>query len=223
MTYYSTLELNETAPAGDTRHAFRRLLLKWHPDVNPGDPREAHDRTRLIIEAYEVLKDPASRAAYDTYLRQERSRAATSQAASAGQTMSSGNAAYAGASSTSASFATQSAHGQRAAQQAAAAAHWGMDEVLETLWKGSSDYRRTDAGFGSTVRVGFFGWLVVAAIALTFTGVGAISWVVIWRGVYITLFPNGHFVGFGTLFGGMMFWVATLVGLVVLLSLSGPH
>jgi molecular chaperone DnaJ len=64
--YYECLGLPRTASAEDVRRAYRRLAKQHHPDVSGGDP-EADGRFKDINEAYEVLKDPQKRAAYDRY------------------------------------------------------------------------------------------------------------------------------------------------------------
>ena len=67
MTHYQVLELPETATAADIRRAYRRLVLLAHPDRTP-DPA-AHARYLAVNAAYEVLSDPARRAAYDWQFR----------------------------------------------------------------------------------------------------------------------------------------------------------
>src|SRR5258708_13068675 len=64
--YYEVLEVERTA--GDTalKAAFRKLAMKWHPDRNPGD-KSSEVRFKEINEAYEILKDPDKRAAYDRF------------------------------------------------------------------------------------------------------------------------------------------------------------
>lgn len=62
--YYAALGVPREATADDIKKAFRRLARESHPDANPGDPT-AEARFREIAEAYEVLSDPAKRAAYD--------------------------------------------------------------------------------------------------------------------------------------------------------------
>jgi molecular chaperone DnaJ len=64
--YYETLEVERTANEGQLKTAFRKLAMKWHPDRNPGD-HNAEIRFKEINEAYEVLKDPDKRAAYDRF------------------------------------------------------------------------------------------------------------------------------------------------------------
>jgi molecular chaperone DnaJ len=64
--YYEVLEVDRAASDGQLKSAFRKLAMKWHPDRNPGDTACEH-RFKEINEAYEVLKDPDKRAAYDRF------------------------------------------------------------------------------------------------------------------------------------------------------------
>jgi curved DNA-binding protein len=61
--YYQILGVARDASADDIKHAYRRLARKHHPDLNKEPGAEA--RFKEIGEAYEVLKDPEKRAAYD--------------------------------------------------------------------------------------------------------------------------------------------------------------
>jgi len=61
--YYATLGVPRDASAEDIKRAYRRLARKYHPDVSKEPKSEA--RFKELGEAYEVLKDPAKRAAYD--------------------------------------------------------------------------------------------------------------------------------------------------------------
>jgi curved DNA-binding protein len=63
--YYETLGVARDASADDIRRAYRKLARKHHPDVNH-EP-EAEDRFKTISEAYEVLRDPETRARYDRF------------------------------------------------------------------------------------------------------------------------------------------------------------
>lgn len=64
--YYESLSIERTATEVDVKTAFRKQAMQCHPDRNPGD-KEAEHRFKEINEAYEVLKDPDKRAAYDRY------------------------------------------------------------------------------------------------------------------------------------------------------------
>ena len=64
--YYDVLEVERTAGDGELKSAFRKLAMKWHPDRNPGD-KSSEVRFKEINEAYEILKDPDKRAAYDRF------------------------------------------------------------------------------------------------------------------------------------------------------------
>ena len=64
--YYEVLEVERKANDGELKTAFRKLAMKWHPDRNPGD-KDCEHRFKEINEAYEILKDPDKRAAYDRF------------------------------------------------------------------------------------------------------------------------------------------------------------
>jgi molecular chaperone DnaJ len=64
--YYESLSIERTATDVDIKSAFRKQAMQCHPDRNPGD-KDAEQRFKEINEAYEVLKDPDKRAAYDRY------------------------------------------------------------------------------------------------------------------------------------------------------------
>src|SRR6266566_6212 len=64
--YYDVLGVERTAGDGELKSAFRKLAMKWHPDRNPSD-KSCEVRFKEINEAYEILKDPDKRAAYDRF------------------------------------------------------------------------------------------------------------------------------------------------------------
>jgi molecular chaperone DnaJ len=64
--YYDVLGVQRSAGDSDLKAAYRKLAMKHHPDRNPGD-KHCEQRFKEINEAYEVLKDPDKRAAYDRY------------------------------------------------------------------------------------------------------------------------------------------------------------
>ena len=61
--YYKILGLERSANADQIKTAYRRLARKYHPDVSKEPDAEA--RFKEMQEAYEVLRDPEKRAAYD--------------------------------------------------------------------------------------------------------------------------------------------------------------
>ncbi len=63
--YYNILGVSPDASQEEIKRAYRRLVLKFHPDRNPGN-REAEEKFKEINEAYEVLSDPEKRARYDS-------------------------------------------------------------------------------------------------------------------------------------------------------------
>lgn len=64
--YYETLGVQRGATEQDLKSAFRSLAKDHHPDRNPGD-KDAEHKFKELNEAYEVLKDPQKRAAYDRF------------------------------------------------------------------------------------------------------------------------------------------------------------
>src|SRR6516162_9573860 len=64
--YYEILGLTRGASESDIKAAFRRLAKEYHPDKNAGDKRAEH-KFKEVNEAYEALKDPQKRAAYDQF------------------------------------------------------------------------------------------------------------------------------------------------------------
>ena len=61
--YYKTLGVKRDASAEDIKKAYRVKARKYHPDVSK--EANAEERFKEVAEAYEVLKDPEKRAAYD--------------------------------------------------------------------------------------------------------------------------------------------------------------
>jgi curved DNA-binding protein len=61
--YYSLLNVPRTASDDDIKRSYRKLARKYHPDVSK-EPN-AEEKFKEVQEAYEVLKDPKKRSAYD--------------------------------------------------------------------------------------------------------------------------------------------------------------
>ena len=66
IDYYELLEVERGADDAAIKSSYRKLAMRWHPDKNPGDA-EAEARFKAISEAYDCLKDPQKRAAYDRF------------------------------------------------------------------------------------------------------------------------------------------------------------
>lgn len=64
--YYKILEVDKSASADDLKKSYRKLAMKYHPDQNKGNA-DAEAKFKELNEAYDVLKDPQKRAAYDRY------------------------------------------------------------------------------------------------------------------------------------------------------------
>ncbi len=64
--YYDVLGVGRDASPDEVKKAYRKKAVQYHPDKNRGDA-EAEARFKELAEAYEVLKDPEKRAAYDRY------------------------------------------------------------------------------------------------------------------------------------------------------------
>ena len=64
--FYVVLGVQRDASEADIKKAYRKLAMDCHPDRNNGD-KSAEEKFKLVTEAYEVLRDPEKRAAYDRF------------------------------------------------------------------------------------------------------------------------------------------------------------
>ncbi len=64
--FYATLEVERSASDDDIKQSYRRLAMQYHPDKNAGS-KESEEKFKELSEAYDVLRDPQKRAAYDRY------------------------------------------------------------------------------------------------------------------------------------------------------------
>lgn len=55
VDYYKVLQVDKSAKDDDLKKAYRKLAMKWHPDKNPNNKKEAESKFKQISEAYEVL------------------------------------------------------------------------------------------------------------------------------------------------------------------------
>jgi curved DNA-binding protein CbpA len=61
--------LPQHATQAEIKEAYRRLVMRYHPDKNPGDEANAQEITQKLNEAYEILSNPQKRSAYDERLK----------------------------------------------------------------------------------------------------------------------------------------------------------
>jgi molecular chaperone DnaJ len=64
--FYAVLGVPRTATDDDIKKSYRKLAMQYHPDRN-GGAKEAEEKFKEVTEAYDVLRDPQKRAAYDRY------------------------------------------------------------------------------------------------------------------------------------------------------------
>ena len=62
--YLSLLELNKKPTKEEIKTAFRKQVLKWHPDKNPNNPL-AEEKTIQLIQAYEYLSGESAKSVFD--------------------------------------------------------------------------------------------------------------------------------------------------------------
>lgn len=67
--YYQILGVSENSNQEDIKKSYRKLAVKYHPDKNPTNQKEAEARFKEISEAYYVLSDDKRRAQYDQMRR----------------------------------------------------------------------------------------------------------------------------------------------------------
>ncbi|UZK65979.1 molecular chaperone DnaJ [Sphingomonas sp. M1-B02] len=66
VDYYELLECERSADDATLKASYRRLAMKYHPDKN-GGCKDHEAKFKAVSEAYECLKDPQKRAAYDRF------------------------------------------------------------------------------------------------------------------------------------------------------------
>ena len=64
--FYETLGVPRTASDEDIKQAYRKLAMRYHPDRNNGS-KDSEEQFKQVTEAYDVLRDPQKRAAFDRY------------------------------------------------------------------------------------------------------------------------------------------------------------
>jgi molecular chaperone DnaJ len=64
--FYDVLGVSRSASEKDLKSAYRKMAKQYHPDANPGNDK-AEAKFKEANEAYDTLKDPQKRAAYDRF------------------------------------------------------------------------------------------------------------------------------------------------------------
>lgn len=154
LNYYQILGVAPNASEEEIKKAFRKQIIKIHPDHNKAP--DAHLRTIELTEAYEILNNPKTRAAYDKVLNKQRS-----------------------ASQQEEERFKQAQ--QSAKEEAYAKSQWSAEEILASVYEAVKEAGTTvmvgnakDVSVGDYIRSGFIGLLLVIAIILSFTGFATI-------------------------------------------------
>ena len=105
---YEVLGVAKDASDADIKKAYHKLVMKYHPDKNPGD-KSAEEKFKEVNNAFDILKDPQKRAAYDRF----------------------GDAAFAGGNGASAGAGNPFGNGF-----AGFAGGAGMDDILREAMRG---------------------------------------------------------------------------------------
>lgn len=116
---YEVLGVARDATDADIKKAYHKLVMKYHPDKNPGD-KAAEEKFKEVNNAFDILKDPQKRAAYDRF----------------------GDAAFAGGNSASAGAGNPFGNGFAGFGGA------GMDDILREAMRGFGFEGFGGAGFG---------------------------------------------------------------------------
>tara|TARA_Y100001954_G_C15528604_1_gene462990 strand:- start:100 stop:549 length:450 start_codon:yes stop_codon:yes gene_type:complete len=63
--YYDILNINKNATKEEIKNAYKKLAMKYHPDKNINNKKEAEKKFKEVAEAYEVLSDNQKKNEYD--------------------------------------------------------------------------------------------------------------------------------------------------------------
>ena len=66
VDYYELLEVSRTADDATIKSSYRKLAMRYHPDKNAGC-KDSESKFKAVSQAYDCLKDPQKRAAYDRF------------------------------------------------------------------------------------------------------------------------------------------------------------
>lgn len=59
VDFYKVLEVDRSANDDELKKAYRKLAMKWHPDKNPNNKKQAEAKFKQISEAYDVFSIPS--------------------------------------------------------------------------------------------------------------------------------------------------------------------
>ena len=65
--YYEVLGVSRDATPDEIKKAYKKMVLKYHPDRNKDNKEEAREKSKEVNEAYEVLSDPKKKEQYDQF------------------------------------------------------------------------------------------------------------------------------------------------------------
>ena len=65
--YYELLGCSRSATEDELKKAYRKLAMKWHPDKNKDNRKQAEEKFKKISEAYDVVSDKQKRGVYDKF------------------------------------------------------------------------------------------------------------------------------------------------------------
>lgn len=130
---YEVLGVARDASDADIKKAYHKLVMKYHPDKNPGD-KSAEEKFKEVNNAFDILKDPQKRAAYDRF----------GDAAFAGGNGASAGAGGFGGNPFGGGFGFDGFAGGGA----------GMEDILREAMRGFGfgGFGGADAGFGGATR-----------------------------------------------------------------------
>ncbi|AWU40037.1 molecular chaperone DnaJ [Blattabacterium punctulatus] len=65
--YYEVLNISRNATSEEIKKAYRKLAIKYHPDKNPDNKKNAEEKFKKAAEAYEILGNPEKKQRYDKF------------------------------------------------------------------------------------------------------------------------------------------------------------